>query len=554
MAAAAPERRIAALVLTELLVELASEALFRGKNSAKRPGQPPLGVLLVPTQAAAEGDDQLNASARLSAVNREARRFGVREGQTIAEASALVSGLVVRRVAQPLLDRALEAVAEAALAFGAIVAVGAPDTIWIEVGASAHLFGGEASLCSELVSRVRAMGHAARVAVSVGPTIAQMLARWAQPVASGKGEPGVLVVPSERTLRAMADLPVIALPLSEEMRDWLVRLGVLTVGELAKLPASALGSRLEADAARVLELAAGRDRQPLTAFQPPRTLVEAMSWEHEASGNEPLLFALRGLSARVSARLSGRGEAAQSLVLSIEHAGAFARFRGTEPVTKLRFALSTPLWREEQLFRVVASRLERVKLQAPSVGLKLEVPVLAPAVARQLDFGEFISGTQGASDELPLILAELVADIGEDRVGVLKVVDSHRPEAQSALAEVVLREPPGAKDAKDTKPGPARLRKAEPRRLPGAPTRLLPEPLPLEGALRVGEAFAIDGRLYSVERIVFEHRLEGVEWWSRSPVARDYVRLLLRGGDGFIEALAYVERRSQRAFLQAIAD
>jgi len=546
---AAPERRIAALVLPELLVELASEALFQGKKPAKKPRQPPLGVLLVPTQAEAEGDDRLAAGARLSAVNREARRFGVREGQTIAEASALVSGLVVRRVSQPALDRALAAVAEAALAFGATVAVGAPDTIWVEVGASAHLFGGEAALAAELVSRVRSMGHAVRVAVSLGPTIAQMFARWAQPVASSKAEPGVLVVPAERTLEAMADLPVIALPLSEEMREWLVRLGVLTVGELAKLPASALGSRLEADAARVLELVRGRDGKPLTAFQPPRTLVEAMSWEHEASGNEPLLFALRGLCARVSARLSGRGEAAQSLVLTIEHSGAFARFRGAEKVTKLRFALSTPLWREEQLFRIVASRLERVKLAAPSVGLGLEVPVLAPAVARQLDFGELLTGTQRASDELPLILAELVADIGEDRVGVLKVVDSHRPEAQSVLTPVSLSE--AGAEGQGRAP---RLRKTEPRRLPGAPTRLLPEPLPLEGPLHAGAALAIDGRLYSVERIVFEHRLEGVEWWSRSPVARDYVRLLLRGGDGFMEALAYVERRNQKAFLQAIAD
>ena len=76
----------------------------------------------------------------------------------------------------------------------------------------------------------------------------------------------------------------------------------------------------------------------------------------------------------------------------------------------------------------------------------------------------------------------------------------------------------------------------------------------LEGPLHVGAALAISGRLYSVERIMFEHRLEGVEWWSRSPVARDYLRLVLRGGDGFIEALAYVERRNQRAYLQAIAD
>ncbi len=565
------ERRIAAIVLPELLVEMATRTLLGGaltvteqpraraaksqraeapKASKRTP--PPLAVVLVPTDAAAADPEQLSAAARLDAVNSQARRYGVREGQSIAEASALVAGLVVRRLSLSALARALEGVAEAALGFGATVAVGPPDTVWVDVTGSAHLFGGETALGTELVSRVRAMGHAVRVAVAGGPTIARMLARWAQPVAAARGEPGLCVVPAQQTLAKMADLPVIALPLDEDLGAWLVRLGVLTVGELARLPRAALGTRLEGSARRVLELAQGRDDEPLVPFRPPRTIVEETSWEHEASGNEPLLFALRGLSARVSARLAGRGEAAQSLVLGIEHARAFARFNSAEPTTSLRFALSTPLWREEQLYRIVASRLERVKLAAPSVGLRLEVPVLVPSVARQLDFAEFMAGSQGAEDELPLIMAELVADIGEDRIGVLALVDSHRPEAQTALVPAELgKRSEAAREGRATRGQP---RRAEPRRLPGAPTRLLPEAVPIQGALHVGAAFAVGERLYTVERILFEHRLEGVEWWSRSPIARDYVRLVLRGTGGFVEALAYVERQSQRAFLQAVAD
>ncbi len=572
MAAAALEkraeaRRIAAIVLPELLVEMAGRALLaseapaagsrargskppRGRTAVKR-RTPPLGVVLVPTDAAAADPEQLSAATKLDAVNAQARQYGVREGQSIAEASALVAGLVVRRVSLSALAHALESVAEAALGFGATVAIGAPDTVWVDVTGSAHLFGGEAALGTELISRVRAMGHGVRIALASGATIAQMLARWAQPVAAAKGEPGLCIVPAERTQAALAELSVIALPLDAELGEWLVRLGVLSIGELARLPRASLSSRLEGSARRVLELSQGRDQEPLVAFRPPRTIVEEMTWEHEASGNEPLLFALRGLTARASARLAGRGEAAQSLVLTIDHARAFARFNGAEPVTSLRFALSNPLWREEQLYRIVASRLERVKLAAPSVGLRLEAPVLVPSVARQLDFGEFLTGTQHAEDELPLILAELVADIGADRVGVLELVDSHRPEAQTVLVPAELGKRSEVKRGKLTQGKP---RRSDPRRLPGAPTRLLPEAVAIQGALHVGAAFAVGERLYTVERILFEHRLEGVEWWSRSPVARDYVRLVLRGTGGFVEALAYVERHSQRAFLQAVAD
>jgi hypothetical protein len=89
----------------------------------------------------------------------------------------------------------------------------------------------------------------------------------------------------------------------------------------------------------------------------------------------------------------------------------------------------------------------------------------------------------------------------------------------------------------------------------GAPfTRLLPEPLLLDAALRVGATVAVDRRLYSIERLRFEQRLFAVEWWTRAPVQRDYVRLWLRGRDGVVEALAFVDRESNKRYLQAIAD
>lgn len=83
---------------------------------------------------------------------------------------------------------------------------------------------------------------------------------------------------------------------------------------------------------------------------------------------------------------------------------------------------------------------------------------------------------------------------------------------------------------------------------------MLPEPVPLDAALRVGATVAIDRRLFSIERLRFEQRLFAVEWWTRAPVERDYVRLWLRGQSGIVEALAYVDRESNKRYLQAVAD
>src|SRR5262245_52721084 len=115
---------------------------------AKRTRPPPLAVVMTEQPAEAEkapngvepeanGEppalEELKATALLDAANDTARSFGVREGQSIAEACALVSNLVVRSVLRAGVGNALGRIAEMALAFGPCVAIEAPDTVWVDV-------------------------------------------------------------------------------------------------------------------------------------------------------------------------------------------------------------------------------------------------------------------------------------------------------------------------------------------------------------------------------------------------------------------------------------
>jgi protein ImuB len=559
------ERRVLALVLPELLCELAEKRLLCGLARGK--AKPPLGVVLVsgaeprPSQAGAAESGQsgaaepkpIDATAKLNAVNESAKRYGVREGQTIAEACALVASLVVREVTQAEVLETLGCIAEVGLSLGSTVSVEAPDTVCVDITGSAHLQGGELALGSEFANRVRAMGHSVRVAISDGPRLARAFAHWFTPSAADPEDRGVCVVRSEHTVPAFAALPINALPLSGDIAGWFVRLGVFTIGELCALPRQALSSRLGEAAASVTELCAGRDRAPLVAHVPERTIIESSTWDEPVTGTEPLSFVLGGLVSRVSARLTGRGEAAQSLLLTIVHDPAIARFRGEKPDIVLRFKLAAPLHRADELRRVLSARLARTKLGAPSLGMRLSVPKLVPAVARQLELSQVLAGSTvsvAADDEIPVLMAELAAELGEDNVGTLKLCDSHRPEAKSKLSPARL-EPAARSGTKK-----ARLRKAEPSfaELPGAPTRLLPEPCELHGPLRVGVSLAIDRSLYTIDHLRFEQRLDAVEWWGHAPVTRDYVRLWLQGTTGGFEAVAYVDRNTGRRYLQALAD
>lgn len=559
---ASPARRVLALVLPELLGELAEKRLLWGIKRGTGKSKPALGVVLVagaasqPAGVVQVEQKPIDATAKLSAVNESARRYGVRAGQSIAEACALVANLVVREVTQAEVLETLNCIAEVGLSLGTTVAVEAPDTVYVDITGSAHLQGGEAALASELANRVRGMGHSARVAISDGPRLAHAFAHWFMPDAADPEDRGVCVVQSERTVAAFATLPINALSLSGDQAAWFVRLGVFTVGELCALPRQALGSRLGEAAASITELCAGRDRTPLIAYTPERSVTESSSWDEPVTGNEPLLFVLGGLVSRVSARLTGRGEAAHSLVLTIAYDPAIARLRAEKTEQVLRFKLAAPLHRSEEIRRVLSARLSKIKLGAPSVGMRLSVPKLLPAVARQLELSQVMAGitvNATADDEIPVLIAELVSELGEDKVGTLKLVDSHRPEQKSQLSPASQKSFTLA-PRRNSKP--ARARKSEPSfaELPGAPTRLLTEPCELHAPLRVGVSLAIDRSLYTIEHLRFEQRLDAVEWWGHSPVTRDYVRLWLQGAKGGFEAVAFVDRTTGRRYLHALAD
>lgn len=549
---AATQRRVLALVMPALLIELAEPRGLHGSGATKklRARHPELPVGVVLDEAKPDTPLRSEANSVLSQVNESARRLGIREGQSLVEAKALASRLIIRSVAAQALEAGLARIAEVGLGYGSLAAFSAPDTVWIDVTGVAHLFGGEANLAAELIGQIREAGHRVRVAISDGPVLAQSFARFGEPV----GDTGI-IVPSERTRSEVARLPVRALNLPVELESWFFRLGIVTLADMMALPSSALGARLGERAERVLALLAGQDPTPLVRYEPPRVLIEETTWEEPVDGREPLLFVLRGLVARISARLRGRGEAASALTLRILSDLGVARLQGAPASTVLQFSLPKPLYREAELRRIIGSRLERIVLQAPSLGLRLEATNLAESSPRQLELGSLLSGARtDALDELSIVLAELAAEIGQDRIGVLKTFDSHRPELTSKLVSAQKAGVPAT-----------RLKKARPplsltiRTRAGAPpgirewNRLLTHPVPLKAPLRVGSSVLIDRRLLIIESVRFEQRLEAVEWWSRA-IDRDYLRVVLRDGTSLCEALVYVDRETDQQFLQGILD
>jgi len=409
-----------------------------------------------------------------------------------------VLALVVREPSPEALVR----LAEVALGYGPRVGIalgdpGVPlDTVYLDLTGCAHLYGGEEAVARALVAIAESMEHRVSVAVADGPRIARAVAFFA--------EKAVTLVPQGGSCRALEPLPLAALSLDDPTGAWLDCVGLHTVGDLARLPTSTLTSRLKARAKETLDLLSGRDEVPILPYEPPRVPTEETSWDEGVGSLEALLFASRGLLTRLSARLEGRGEATRALMLRARYDASVARLRGVrESEFSVEIELTSALAREADLFRVLKAKLESSTLPAPVRTLSLAATQVVRAPRVQLDLGRDVTVSP---DALPTLLAELSAEIGPSSFGVFRLVATYRPEARSKLL------PPSTCEER----GPSLTLDEQ------LPLRLLPCPQPLSQPLAIGESISVGGCSFRIEDLRRTLRFDHVEWWTASPLCRDY--------------------------------
>jgi protein ImuB len=535
MAEVVSARRVGAVFLPDLLCELASDG---------RDPKAPFAVALCEKEE--RRGEEAELSNVLSAANDAAKSFGVRAGQTVVEARSLVAGLVIRGITIARIQKALGRVAEVLLAFGTTASIEPGysflplDTAWIDLTGTAHLRGGEEAALLEMTARVRELGHRARAAIADGPYLARAIAAFG---------------PSPETIAAcgaaegtMKTLPLEALPLSRDHVVWLHRLGLFTVGDVTALPHETLAGRLGERWRETLEMARGRDAAPLVAYEPPGAPTEDVEWEEGVSSIEPLLFALSGLSSRLSARLEGRGEAARALELFAPYDRSIAELRRVTSVHEGRpgiffhIDLPTPLAHKNELYRVFKSKLERVVLGAPVLGLSIRASLLTEAPKTQL----LLSGDPAIDADprsMAVLLAELSSEIGAGNVGVLELADVHRPEARTVLAPI--------DDVSSFRKRPLSRRVASDVEFP---TRVLPKPVPVEPMPGGDFTVSIDNQLFTVKSSRPMMRLDQIEWWTSSPVCRDYARVWLSSGHKNVEGWIFTDRLTGRTFLHGYYD
>jgi len=435
--------------------------------------------------------------------------------------------------------------AEALMALSSAVSMAA-DGVWLEVGRSQRLFGGDRGLAKEAVAIADRASCTVAVAIADRPETARILARVSR-------RPLLIVAPGHDA-EALASLPLEAFSVGPQALAYLDRLGVRTAGALSRLSPKAVRRRLGPDGERLVRLARA-DGLPLPErYVPPDLPMARRELEPPIPPSEAVLFLVKTVLDELAIRLSGRGLAVAALRLAVIFEDGSVR---TEEVLLPRPLRTTPpllAILQERLAGAAADGGPQVLAPLPSSASSADWPARMTAVEAQvLRTAEapkaqldMFSREELDAEELTTLLARLTNTLGQDKVFAAELVPTHRPEA--AWRRTRYAAPPERKEVSQKKPKALHVHEHEEPPAP-RPILVLPSPLPVEGELSAGSELRWRGGGGSIRTLWGPERLRG-QWWS-APFDRDYHVVDLEGG---ARIWVFRDKRSQALYLQGVFD
>ncbi|WP_367278196.1 DNA polymerase Y family protein [uncultured Alsobacter sp.] len=482
------------------------------RHSARRPAgeTPPLSA--APPDAPLVVVGREHNALVLTAVDADAAAAGLAPGMPLATARAMVPGLAVAE-ADPAADAALmETVADWAERYTPFIGLDAPDGLVLDIGGSAHLFGGEAAMLDDLVGRCRRAGLTARGAIAGSRAAAVALARF------GRDGQGTIVAPGGEA-KAVAPLPVAALGLHPDLAGALVRLGLKRVMDLAVRPRGPLAARFGTDLLTRLDRALGRADEPLSPRRPLPACTAERRFAEPIGHEEDVRRSILALAADLGRILERRGEGARRLELVF--------FRTDGALRRLTVATGRPLRDPATVLRLYREALDSLA-DPVDPGFGFDVMRLSALATQRQDAEQTGLDARRQDDALLADLTDrLSARFGHRRVLALAAQDSHVPERASLAVPAQAGRAPGSW-ADWTVPG-------EP---PVRPVRLVDPPERIEALAEVPDGPPVRFRWRRVVHAV--RKAEGPEriapeWWlaPEGTLTRDYFRVEDEAGRRF---------------------
>lgn len=398
-------------------------------------------------------------------------------------------------------QRALAQLATWATQFTSLVSVAPPQSVLLEVGRSAKLFGGLETLYRRVSAELSQLGYDSLLTLAPTPLAALFFARVGR-----VGEHSA--ADWQKQVQA---LPLGVLDVSADTLQDLQHLGLTSLGDCQRLPRADLAKRFGPALITQLDQALGALPDVREPYVLPEHFHGRIVLPAQISHHEPLLFPLRRLLLEFMAFLRSRQQGAQNLTVVLEHEGHAA--------TEVHIALRQPSRQLSNWMMVLSERLARLPLPAGVCAVTVQAEQFSPLAPD----AQALFGPEGETPEAGAVLIErLQARLGNGAVRGLRCVTEHRPEHAWCYGK--MEESPSATHASVkrrrqrntdttahsqnpvTDHGPDRHQR---------PLWLLPQPVLLK---------LVERRPWLDGPLVFVQGPERIEsgWWDGADVARDY--------------------------------
>lgn len=419
--------------------------------------------------------------ATIVACNAIAHGRGVRVGHSLNAAIALCTGMqFLPRQPQAEVEL-LEHVASGCEKFTSFVSLEPPNELLLEVRGSFRLFGGIDGLLEGVRTHFEQRGLVAQVALAPTPQSALWFSRVArQPI----------VVKPRKLMSALACLPVSFLLWPPEIELRLARFGVVTIGDLRRLPRGGLARRIGYDRLAELDFATGRHRQVRKHHHVSHTYSDRVLLDFEIETTGLMSTIIEKRLARLACFLAKRTLATDCVVIDLLHRDA--------ATTNLAIGLAAPTSDVAHIVMLMHEKLAQLTLPQPVREAVIQVEHLHPQPAASRDlFARTAHAPAVASTEPQArLLEQLRSRLGEEGIRQLSACADHRPEY--------------ANDLKPATAGGSHEPIALPAGLAPRPLWLLPNPRIVRSFDRIASS------------IVSGPEVIDSGWWDGAPVAREY--------------------------------
>jgi protein ImuB len=480
----------------------------RSWRSSGRPDAPPLAALA-----------RIKNAVRLVAIDGTGHKAGLRTGQTLSDARALIPDLDSFDHDPEADAGLLSAIAAWCDRYTPLVALEVlPENVaggcagfFLDISGCAHLFGGEKAMLDDVLCRLRSGGFLVRAAVADTPGAAWAFARYSD---------RHVIAPGGHKA-ALLDLPLAGLRLDAGLLDMLRKLGLRTIGCIADLPRAPLATRFGNDLLRRLDQALGREEEAIS----PRLPVPELSSERVFA--EPII--LQDDIERTAAHL------ADSLKQSLDERQLGARelelklFRVDGHVVSVRVRSASPVYTVPRIVMLFQERIAGFHEDLDAgFGFDLVRLNIIQSEVRQNEQADF-AARGGQGEAYSNLVDKLGARLGTDRVQHFVATDTHIPERSFGLLPGAVGQDravqgllwQGGAHGGDGGNGPAVLSR---------PVVLFDRPEQVEAVAEVPDGPPVRFRwrrsLYQIARSEGPERI-ACEWWrdGRGGYSRDYFRV-----------------------------